>query len=84
MKEKTQKKAKVSPLATVMYLIHKSWEQVSKAGTEIPNQMSSEQIRAYTTAMCTISKIEEELYNYLCTDEEKISPINFDRNGLML
>lgn len=65
----------------LLELLDESWNQVANSCPDNPEEMTVEQIHAYTVAMCVITKMEEQITQYLKTGEKKIVPINFDKFG---
>lgn len=68
-------------LKNLVEMLNNSWNQVANDLPDDINELTAEQIQAYTTAMCVISKVEEMVINYFKTGKNKIVPIMFDKYG---
>lgn len=68
-------------LTDLIELLDESWDQVAETCSDNPKEMSLYELHAYTVAMCVITKIKEEMIQYIKTGEKKIVPILFDRFG---
>lgn len=68
-------------LTDLLELLDESWNQVADTSSDNPKEMSLYELHAYTVAMCVITKIKEEMTQYIKTGEKKIVPILFDRFG---
>lgn len=55
----------------LLELLDESWNQVANSCPNNPEEMTVEQIHAYTVAMCVITKMEEQITQYLKTGEKK-------------
>lgn len=71
----------IKNLMDLIELLDESWEQVADTCSDNPKELSLYQLHAYTVAMCVITKIKEEMTQYIETGEKKIVPILFDKFG---